>query len=759
MKKNITPGMGNVDEKKLDDFLKTEKKQKDKEEKLKNKEDKKKAKEQKLKAKEDKMKTKFKSQKEEVEIKKKKIQGEIKEQKDIYNKFNKFKGIGFKILGSFFIPIILMAIFGVVSYMKSSEAIVTSYVKSTTDTLNAVSDYLSLGLYSVEQKSVEFSFSENLTGYYDRSYAEDSIDDIIVYRALEKEAIVAAGTNSFISGIYTFGNVGSSTSTSGSLPKDMYTKYLETEDGKRISEDSKKAFWIGNHSVLDEASGITNEEYAISIIRKMTYKNGFIVMDISKAQVMKALTEIDCGKGSVLGFITSDGREILTNESESVFGELSYYQDSVASKEESGHSYHTYDNVEYLYLYSKIGETGAMVCALVPQSTIIGQANDIKILSVGFVVLASILAIIIGTLLATGISGAVSKLMKSITLASKGDLTVKFVTKRKDEFSVLSNSLTDMVGGMRKLIGEAADVGSKVNESAGTLSVTSESILGATKDISLTIDDIEKGVVQQASDTELCLGQMSNLSDKINQVYSSTYEIEQIANDTKSIIGEGIVIVDELNNKTKATTDITHVVIREIEDLEVHSHSIGNFVGIINEIASQTNLLSLNASIEAARAGDAGRGFAVVADEIRKLADQSVKAASEIQGIVTEIQSKTQGTVTAAKQAESIVGTQAEALNRTVSVFENINKHVGKLANNLDNISIGVKGIESAKEDTLDAIRNISAVSQETAAASEEVSATANNQILSVENLSQSALELSNDAKKLEEAIQLFKIN
>lgn len=148
-----------------------------------------------------------------------------------------------------------------------------------------------------------------------------------------------------------------------------------------------------------------------------------------------------------------------------------------------------------------------------------------------------------------------------------------------------------------------------------------------------------------------------------------------------------------------------------------------------------------------------------MADEIRKLADQSVKAASQIQSIVTEIQNKTQGTVVSAKQAENIVGSQTEALQRTIHVFENINKHVGKLANNLDNISIGVKGIETAKEDTLDAIRNISAVSQQTAAASEEVSATANNQIDSVENLSRSALELASDAKKLEEAILLFKIN
>jgi len=135
-----------------------------------------------------------------------------------------------------------------------------------------------------------------------------------------------------------------------------------------------------------------------------------------------------------------------------------------------------------------------------------------------------------------------------------------------------------------------------------------------------------------------------------------------------------------------------------------------------------------------------------------------VKAAGQIQNIVSEIQKKTKGTVASAKQAETIVGTQGEALNKTVNVFENINTHVVKLVNNLNNIAKGIKGIEEAKEDTLDAIQNISAISQQTATSSEEVSATATNQIASVENLSNSALELADEAKRLETAIQRFRI-
>jgi len=397
--------------------------------------------------------------------------------------------------------------------------------------------------------------------------------------------------------------------------------------------------------------------------------------------------------------------------------------------------------------------------SIVPQSAILKQLQGIKSLNVTFIIIACILAVIVGIIIGIGINKGFTSLRMSLSQAAKGDLTTKFDTKRKDEFHILSNEITNMMSDLCKSIGEAQVVGSRVSGLAGGLSETSEELFVATKNISNTIGDIEQGIVQQASDTENCFIQMTNLCDQINQVNILTNEIEQIANDTKAISGDGIVIIDELSNKSKATSDITQNVIKKIQEFEAQSKNIEGFVKIINQIASQTNLLSLNASIEAARAGEAGLGFAVVADEIRKLADQSVQAASKIQIIVKEIHMKTKDTVETAMMAEDIVESQTESLSKTVSMFSNINSHVNNLVNNLDNITVGMKKIDSAIEETLVGISNISAISQQTAASSEVMSSTALNQIDSVEYLRQSALELANDTKKLEKAINLFKIN
>jgi methyl-accepting chemotaxis protein len=675
--------------------------------------------------------------------------------------WRKFSGLKTKLLLTIFLPIILMAIFGLVSYQKASRAIIANYEKSTTDTLKAVSDYLELGLKSVAGKSIEFMESDSVRKYYDRGKTGLSTDkeEIELLQPIGEDIMIAQGSNSFIHAIHVFGKIGIGVSTVSSPPQDVYVKFSESEEGQAIINTKARFLWVGEHPFIDQMFQTKKEEYALSVIRKMSYDNGFIVFDVAKSEITSMLSQFDYGDGSIVGFVTADGRETLSNtKRERVFSDLPYFKDTNTSQEEKGYSYETYEKEDYLYLYNKVGDTGAYVCALIPRSTIIKQAEELRTLNLIFVGFSSIGALIIGFLSAGSIASAIRKLSKSIAQAAKGDLTVKFETNRKDEFLFLSISLTNMVKSMSNLIGQAARVGSKVTDQANLLSATSENILGDTKNISITIDEIEKGIVQQANDTEQCFDQMSNLSDKINQVYDNTHEIEHIAGQTKAIAETGIIKIDELKEKSKATGDITEVVIHQIEELKKQSSYIESFVGMINEIAAQTNLLSLNASIEAARAGEAGKGFAVVAEEIRKLADQSMKAAKQIQETVSVIQSTTGNTVNSAKQAETIVKSQGDALNDTIHAFEDMNIHVERLVNHLERISEGVKEIEDAKKDTLEAIRSISAISQETAAASEEVSATANNQIGSVEHLSIAALELADDATKLQNAIQLFRI-
>lgn len=262
----------------------------------------------------------------------------------------------------------------------------------------------------------------------------------------------------------------------------------------------------------------------------------------------------------------------------------------------------------------------------------------------------------------------------------------------------------------------------------------------------------------QAKDAENCLTRMDDLSKKIGVVSENTGKIADIADVTKSTVSDGLATIDTLQDKVKATTQVTAEVISNIEDLEKASQSIANIVGAINDIADETSLLSLNASIEAARAGDAGRGFAVVAESIRKLAEQSLNSVNEIRNIVGKIQKQTVDTVEVAKQAEVIVNSQEEALKATIDVFHDIDKHVSGLAENLSQISAGIDAMEGAKKDTLAAIESISAVAEETASAVTEVNEAAGRQLEAVKKLNNESEELIDRSEDLVEAINKFTI-
>jgi methyl-accepting chemotaxis protein len=393
-----------------------------------------------------------------------------------------------------------------------------------------------------------------------------------------------------------------------------------------------------------------------------------------------------------------------------------------------------------------------------PQSTIEKQADSIKRLTILIVVIACFLAMITAALLSLDIDKTIRGINKRLRQAAKGDFTVKFSSKRKDEFHILTEELQQTFSNVNELVTKVKQSSSEVMDSSSNLSKTSELFLKSAENIATAMNEIELGVNQQAKNAEECLLQMDSLSQKIELVNENTKEIGNIADNTKLRIKEGTATTDELNQQTVATIEITTNIIQDIEKLAEKSSSINKIINVINDIANQTNLLSLNASIEAARAGEYGKGFAVVADEIRTLAEMSKSSVNDIKKIIQSIQEDTIKVVETARSAEQVLILQDSAVKNTTASYQDINESVEKLMVFLKYITENVTTINEARVSTLAAIENISAVLEEIAASSNNVNQVSSDQLVSVGTLNDSVGRLSVNADHLMHAIQKFTV-
>lgn len=355
-------------------------------------------------------------------------------------------------------------------------------------------------------------------------------------------------------------------------------------------------------------------------------------------------------------------------------------------------------------------------------------------------------------------SGMIQYILRQLQKVSKGDLTVQLKTKKKDEFGLLCVGVNETVANVKGLIVHLNEVSTQLNNAAAYVSDASGTFMKTYQDIQHAVSEIEIGVNRLDSDSENCLKQMDSLSGKITNVSKNADEIGELMSTTGHTITSGIESVQGLTESASSTTEITQSMIVALQALETKSKSISGIVSAINDISEQTNLLSLNASIEAARVGSAGKGFAVVAEEIRKLSDQCQASAGQISDIVNEIVEKTGDVVSIAKRAEEIVSTQAGAVEETTTSFHKISQQVESLFAALDTISSSVQEMSSSRSETLDAIEGISAVSAETSACSTSVYSSTNSQMDAIKDLDHASSELRQRADNLVEILKTFAV-
>ena len=685
-------------------------------------------------------------------------------------KSSKLLSIRNKIVLCFLVPIVFMVIIGVSAYQKSAEGLSEKFTDSSLQTMRMATEYLNMSCDFIRSEGLKYAYDDDLRKYFLGMYEDSPVDKLNFLTATKSNLLSVQTSNPFISHMHIIPKKGVgllSTKLSSGVDGflDEYKENVASGEGRRSIPQ-----WIDSHPVLDEKVTETPKDYIMAFQMMSQSNNACVVVDIKPSAITDFMQEIDMGDGSIIGFITSGGRElvvenvaegqesVLPEEGNVFYGEDYYTAVMDAAVADAGTAEVDFQGENYLFIYSSSADIGFTTCALVPMKVVTSQATEIRNMTIGLVILACVIVVIVGIFITAGIENNMKRISRKFGDVAKGDLTVTVSVKGHDEFQDLAGSATNMITNTKKLVNQVSNATGELEVSAQNVGQASELIHEYSKDITRAIGEINEGMEEQSRHAQECVEKTDILSNEIQEVSHVVERVEKLVDETEGMINKGMEIVQVLGERAGETTEMTVKVSESIESLRKESEIINSFVGTITEITEQTNLLSLNASIEAARAGEAGRGFAVVAEEIRKLADDSARAAGEISNNVANITAQTQNSVESASQAKAMVELQTKAVEEVIAVFREMQARMGQLIEGLKNIVTSTEKADGERSAAVAAVKNISDIIEETAGSAETVNDVANKLLQHVEQLSSTASVLDENMEGLKNEISVFKI-
>lgn len=535
--------------------------------------------------------------------------------------------------------------------------------------------------------------------------------------------------------------------------------YIADSDGKVMQADGveyKKTisddpvWYTGGLTRVNMAFGdvFTNEAgdevISASAILRDPDKTRVIAIDVPIAHIQVIVNSFISMDDAQAVLIDRSTMNILSQSEDSLSGSLSDdsgFLGTIGEKiDEQDYDSISLDN--NIVEFREISGTNWVLVSYVPEASIFAELVSLRTTMAIVAVVILIILLVLMERMVNYMIKPIKSLTDSIVMMASGDFTVDIKTKGNDEITVMGQSMKDFAASMRKMINDIVNASETLQGQAESSTTVSGGLYEASLTQSKTIDNLNETVDQLSASVQEIAENATSLAMVVSETKDSSIEAEQKMNETVTVAESGKSDMEKVGEAMNVIQSSINSLQESIDEVGTASSEINNIVSMIGEIADETNLLALNASIEAARAGDAGRGFAVVASEIGGLADDSNKSVQKIQGLIDQVTSLVAETVEKAKQSVDEISSSSELVNQAVNTFDTIYDNIINANQVVNNMASSMSQVESVAT-------NVAAITEEQAASAEVISGNAGNIVAESQNITNDSEKVADTAKEL----------
>ncbi|WP_245596012.1 methyl-accepting chemotaxis protein [Paenibacillus taiwanensis] len=668
---------------------------------------------------------------------------------------NPFHSVGMKLFTLFLVSItVLVGGIGGFSYDRAQATIQEQVSLSQVQTVQQAGEKLDLLFQNNMELTNQILFDQDTQKLLTEAYNTKESDQYELFQLskdIENKLRSYVFANHSLFGIYLI-----------PIDKEHATIYSSGVSTTTMADERNKPWFDATLKLSGNVNWIPSSKRGLSgQSPKETYALARVVKNINTSQSMYVMVmevyvqtlqeqlKWDKSSGGFAQIVDGAGKVVLANDLQLIGQEPQLRLDVTKDKSVDYRIVANTSGEDQLGTYYVSPVTGWTINGFTPMGELLKGTASIRNVTLISIVVAIIVALLLGWYVMRRIGKPLQRLRDLMEEGAQGKLGLQMNHRSKDEIGQLSVSFNTMMSRISELVQRTEQSAQAVLATASRLGEASRLTASSAKEIAVATEEIANGATSLAVEAERSNHWTESTSQKMLNVIEMNVDMYTAATEVQAASQRGTHYMVELNHKTETTETMIRSLVSKVDALKESTLSVRKILELLTQMTKQTNILSLNAAIEAARAGAAGKGFMVVADEIRSLADQSKQSIEVVGQILESIQREVNETVMMLGDAYPIFKEQLEAVKEADHIFHTVEDQMVQLFTKLDYATAGVNELDESQRILTEAMSNVSAVAEESSATSEEVASLSNEQM----TVSARLVDLSNELEQVSDQL------